>query len=233
MWDRWQYRANSKHEWLMLLAVLLLFWIENAAKSNWSSSPLTEWLLSSVPTPCQICSVVDAIAPFAVEQCHWCALISVFYPCQCDARFRQARLAHIRPSRHCWIVGSLSYLRCCSPIAIGSSSVCLPTRAVRIRPLVLAKLSPIQQSPTSRSWLKHCFCFLRQMTIVHQHSPQLFQRLALSRYAPFALVDSLLEQCWRPCCQPVQWSDSPHVNCCLRAWACSTCWICSGLTWRR
>ncbi len=33
-----------------------------------------------------------------------------------------------------------------------SSSVCLPTRAARIKPLDWARLNPIQQSPASRSW---------------------------------------------------------------------------------
>jgi hypothetical protein len=56
------------------------------------------------------------------------------------------------------------------------SSVCLPTRAVRINPLVSARLRLIQQSPTSNSRVRHCFCFFGQMTTFRQHS--------LLQYAP-------------------------------------------------
>lgn len=62
------------------------------------------------------------------------------------------------------------------------SSVCLPTRAVRIKPLELTRLRPIQQSPTSRSWVEHCFCFLKQMTTVHRRSLLRFARLVLLHY---------------------------------------------------
>lgn len=60
-----------------------------------------------------------------------------------------------------------------------SSSVCLPTRAARIKPLDSARLLPIERSATSRSWAQHCFCFLRQMTTVHLHSPPRSQLLSL------------------------------------------------------
>jgi hypothetical protein len=48
-----------------------------------------------------------------------------------------------------------------------NSSVCLPTRPVRISPLNCAKLIAIQQSPASSSWGKQCFCFFRQTTTTH------------------------------------------------------------------
>ncbi|MBW4490084.1 MAG: hypothetical protein KME12_20070 [Trichocoleus desertorum ATA4-8-CV12] len=35
-----------------------------------------------------------------------------------------------------------------------------PTRAAKISPLESAKLTPIQQSPTSSCSGRHCFCFL-------------------------------------------------------------------------
>ena len=80
-----------------------------------------------------------------------------------------------------------------------SASVCLPTQAARINPLELARLKPIQQSPASSSWAQHCFCFLRQMTTSHPHSPPPFVPLGLRHCEPIVLFDWQHEQYWLLC----------------------------------
>ncbi len=98
--------------------------------------------------------------------------------------------------------------------SINNRSVCLPTRAAKINPLVCAKLNATQQSPTwiSSGW--HCFCFFLQTTRTRRLQSDWFQPLAPPGYAPFALSHSLLGLRSPQCHRPAHSCDSRLVDYC-------------------
>lgn len=106
------------------------------------------------------CSVVDANAGVCGRTMPLVRTnIVASYPCRCGGGFRGARLAPSLPSHR-----ALNCLQSVFPSLLTTnssinSSVCFPTLAASISPLLTAKLTPIQQSPTFNSPGTHCFCF--------------------------------------------------------------------------